>query len=237
MNVSTLTAATFSLIRTQGGEAVEGAVTCANNVATFTPSNGLAYSTSYTAALTSGVDGIKDLAGNPLAADYTWSFTTVTPSGTAVSLSASPGTVTWNETCEVSVNIADVTDFKAFQFNIQYDPGVLQVTGAEGGTQGVTQGLIGSIPVPVDNWAFFPSGKEGTISVAGNITAAQSVSGSGCIAKIHFKVISDQGLTTSLIFTNTSNLINKLFNYYGNPMPAESITWTNTEIVIIATKA
>ncbi len=41
--------------------------------AIFAPSANLAYNTTYTATLKSGV---KDLAGNPMAADYSWSFTT-----------------------------------------------------------------------------------------------------------------------------------------------------------------
>ncbi len=41
--------------------------------ATFTPRDVLAYSTTYTATITSGV---TDIGGNPLAEDYSWSFTT-----------------------------------------------------------------------------------------------------------------------------------------------------------------
>ena len=41
--------------------------------ATFTPSNNLAYSTVYTATITNGV---QDAAGNAMASNYTWSFTT-----------------------------------------------------------------------------------------------------------------------------------------------------------------
>ncbi len=54
-----------------------------NMVANFQPTNALMASTNYTAKLQGGAGGITDLAGNPLASDYTWSFTT----GTHVSLS------------------------------------------------------------------------------------------------------------------------------------------------------
>src|SRR3990167_3907279 len=43
-------------------------------MATFTPSSNLVYATIYTATITTGV---KDSAGNAMAADYRWSFTTV----------------------------------------------------------------------------------------------------------------------------------------------------------------
>lgn len=45
-------------------------------VATLTPSATLAGSTTYTATVLSGSSGVKDSAGNPLAIDRTWSFTT-----------------------------------------------------------------------------------------------------------------------------------------------------------------
>ena len=38
-----------------------------------------ASSGSYTALVRGGPAGVKDLAGNPLAADFTWSFTTAVP--------------------------------------------------------------------------------------------------------------------------------------------------------------
>ena len=46
------------------------------HTATLNPSSNLAYSTSYHATLLGGSNGVKDVVGNPLAADYTWSFTT-----------------------------------------------------------------------------------------------------------------------------------------------------------------
>ena len=65
---STITSATFTL---SGG--VTGTVAYSGTTATFTPSGNLAFSTTYTATITLGV---KDAAGNALAAPYTWTFTT-----------------------------------------------------------------------------------------------------------------------------------------------------------------
>ena len=50
---------------------------------------GLAPSTTYTATLSSGASGIKDVAGNALAADYGWSFTTAAGPSCPCSLFAS----------------------------------------------------------------------------------------------------------------------------------------------------
>ncbi|MFK0733243.1 MAG: DUF4082 domain-containing protein [Gloeotrichia echinulata GP01] len=46
-----------------------------NRTATLTPSSALATSTTYTATIKGGVTGVKDVAGNALAADSAWSFT------------------------------------------------------------------------------------------------------------------------------------------------------------------
>lgn len=50
--------------------------TAATQTATLTPTSVLAASTSYSAELVGGSTGVKDLSGNALAANFTWSFTT-----------------------------------------------------------------------------------------------------------------------------------------------------------------
>ena len=80
MDVSTITATTFTL-----NPPVAGTVSydAASNTATFTPSSNLAASTTHTATITQGV---KDSAGNNMAADFTWSFTTADVAGDPVDL-------------------------------------------------------------------------------------------------------------------------------------------------------
>ena len=46
--------------------------------ATLDPSASLAYATAYTATVKGGTSGVKDIAGNTLVNNYTWSFTTGT---------------------------------------------------------------------------------------------------------------------------------------------------------------
>jgi hypothetical protein len=67
---STVNGSTFSI---HGSGAVDGTVTLADSIALFAPSAPFAPNTTYTARVTAGV---KDLAGNPLASEYIWSFTT-----------------------------------------------------------------------------------------------------------------------------------------------------------------
>ena len=73
MTNPTLNTTSFTLVTTTSGAASSGTVTVSGNTATFTPSAALAASTQYTATIAAGV---ADAAGNPLAADFTWSFTT-----------------------------------------------------------------------------------------------------------------------------------------------------------------
>jgi len=83
MNPSTINTTTFTL--TAPGTppvAVAGTVTYdpSSYAATFTPTSALALDTLYTATITTGA---QDLAGNPLAADYVWTFTTSATACTA----------------------------------------------------------------------------------------------------------------------------------------------------------
>src|SRR5207249_741975 len=70
---------TFTL--TQGTTVVAGTVSYTNGTAIFTPADNLAPLTTFTATISTRV---KDLAGNPLTTDISWSFTTgVAPDTTA----------------------------------------------------------------------------------------------------------------------------------------------------------
>jgi len=72
MDPLTITSSTFML--KQGTTAVAGAVAYSGTTATFTPTTALAPNTVYTATVTTGA---KNLAGDAIAANKVWSFTTV----------------------------------------------------------------------------------------------------------------------------------------------------------------
>jgi hypothetical protein len=87
MNEATINATTVTL--KQGTTPVQGTVTYAGTEASFTPANSLAAATGYTATVTTGV---KDLAGNAMAAAKTWSFTTGGTTATATLAPVNLGT-------------------------------------------------------------------------------------------------------------------------------------------------
>jgi hypothetical protein len=76
LDPSTVNSSTFEL-RNASGSLVAAAITynASSNTAKLAPSAMLVNSTVYTATIKGGTSGVKDLAGNPLASDYTWSFT------------------------------------------------------------------------------------------------------------------------------------------------------------------
>src|SRR5207302_9328869 len=68
-----LTISPLTFTSKQGTTAVAGTVSYAGVTATFNPVSTLAPNTTYTATVTTGA---RDLAGNALAANFVWSFTT-----------------------------------------------------------------------------------------------------------------------------------------------------------------
>ena len=100
MDAATIGTTTFGV--TAGGVAVAGTVSydAASQIASFTPTAtaGFAASTAFVVTVKSGSAGVKDLAGNALAADRVWGFTTGTQAcagpvnlGTAASFGAFGG--------------------------------------------------------------------------------------------------------------------------------------------------
>lgn len=68
-----LTVHTGTFLLKQGTTPITGTVDYSGVTAVFNPASALAYNTTYTATITTGA---KDLAGNPLAQNHDWSFTT-----------------------------------------------------------------------------------------------------------------------------------------------------------------
>jgi hypothetical protein len=111
MAAGSITDASFTLLA--GTTPVAGAVTYANGVATFTPGSDLADITAYTATLTTAA---TDLAGEALAADYAWSFTTGDLPGVTATSPANGG-------IDIPVNWAITATFSAMM-----DPATLSTS-------------------------------------------------------------------------------------------------------------
>ncbi|MBI5193027.1 MAG: Ig-like domain-containing protein, partial [Nitrospirae bacterium] len=98
----TMTKETFTV--SNGSTNIPGTVALNDMTATFTPTGSLSYNTTYTAGIGTGGTGAKDLAGNPMAGSYSWSFSTEISSGTKpsapIGVTAKAGdtqiTISWN---------------------------------------------------------------------------------------------------------------------------------------------
>ena len=77
INPSTVSASTF-VLKDGSGNIIPGTVnySVGTRSATILISSPLDYSTTYTATVSGGSSGIKDLSGNAMVSDYSWSFTT-----------------------------------------------------------------------------------------------------------------------------------------------------------------
>ena len=128
MDPLTVTTTTFTL--KQGATTVAGTTSYSGVNAVFTPTSALANSTTYTATVTTGA---KDLAGNAMANDYVWNWTT----GTAADMIAP--TVTLVNPADLATNVA-TNSAVAATFSEAMDP--LTVSTATFTVAGIT-GTVG----------------------------------------------------------------------------------------------
>jgi hypothetical protein len=124
----------------------------------------------------------------------------------------------------VRVAIGSVTDLDACNYDVVYDPSVVEIAGSGGGTGGVANGLIGGTAIPVDVWGFVPSGKPGRIRVIENVPGVPGVSTSGYLAQIRVHVI-DASVTSTTITLENGCLSDK----YAHEIPA---TWTGATLSV-----
>ncbi|WP_308159506.1 Ig-like domain-containing protein [Arthrobacter sp. ISL-65] len=103
MDPSTVTSSTFTL--EDGATTVPAAVSYSSTdgVATLNPGANLAVGRTYTVSIDGGSDGVKDVDGNALASDKTWTFTAASPPTSGPSIrsaadvvAAGPDGVLWN---------------------------------------------------------------------------------------------------------------------------------------------
>jgi glucose/arabinose dehydrogenase len=108
MDPASLTSTTFSLVAQGQSTPIPAAVSYANRVATLDPNGDLAAATSYTATVKGGVGGARDLAGNVLSADVSWTFTTA---GAAPPANRPPSATIDGPAATLKWKVADVVSF------------------------------------------------------------------------------------------------------------------------------
>jgi len=136
-------------------------------------------------------------------------------SGVTVSIDA-PSGVDPNSGFAANINISEVTDFDACNYDVTFDPLVLRL-------DDVTSGLIGSTTVPVD---LYNEISPGTYRVIQNVPGLAGANGSGYLAEMHFHVIGSEGASSTV---NPSNGV--LSDITAGEIEA---TWVEGAVTVIA---
>ncbi|MDQ1060586.1 hypothetical protein QFZ23_004487 [Arthrobacter globiformis] len=173
MTASTINSTTFTL-KNPAGATVGAAVSYAGGVATLNPTADLTPGTTYTATIRGTSIGVKDAAGNAMAADKTWQFTTAVAGGGTTSQ-----TVTLTATADS------------------------YVTGATPGTNFGTSTLLGvdNSPVEATYLKFDLSPYAGRTLESATLQLRSA--GSGSTGKQNVKLVTNDGWTeTGITFNN-----------------------------------
>ena len=226
MNPGSIGASTFT-VTGPGGTSVPGTVTytTSGSVATFTPAATLAYSTLYTATITTGA---TNSAGTPLAANYIWSFTTITPppmvtatvpaNGTTNVLPSQVLSATFNEAINCATLLSPATAFV--------------VTGPSGAAAAGTVGCSGSVATFTPTAALaINSAYMATIT-----TAVKSPAGTALAANYVWRFVTGAPAPApAVIFTvptnqatgvPTNQALSAAFNEAMNPATIDAATFT-----------
>ena len=133
INAATLTTSTF-VLRDPSNAIVTATVSydAPTRVATLTPAAALSVAKTYTATITGGSSGVKDLAGNALASNFVWSFTTVA-SMTIWNASATPSGIATDDGSAVELGMKFQSDVAGKVTGVRFYKGATN-TGTHTGT-------------------------------------------------------------------------------------------------------
>jgi hypothetical protein len=114
------------VLRDGNGSAVAASVSVSGSTASLQPGVSLSPAATYTATLTGGGSGVKDVAGNALAANYSWSFTTAAGPSCPCSLWASsvvPQTTAIADTTAFELGVRFTSDVAGYVTGIRFYKG------------------------------------------------------------------------------------------------------------------
>lgn len=212
MKNSTLSTASFRLVRTSNSAAVAGTVSGSGGTtstsATFTPSVNLAAGIQYTATVTTAV---QDAAGNALAANYSWTFSTVAGDTTPPTVSA---TSPISDATDVAVGAQVSATFSEAMTNSTLNTASFQLTRSAGGVA-----VTGTVNVTGNTATFTPSANlsPGILYSATITTAAKDTSANSMAADFTWNFTTAAPTTTALLIWDpaTAPALSGYRVYYG----------------------
>jgi uncharacterized repeat protein (TIGR02543 family) len=170
MKPSTMTNATFTLA---GSEAIIGTVTYSGITVSLTPTSNLAPFSTYTGLVKASV---KDLMGNALQADYTWTFTTipeVTLSSNPITGGTTSGAGTFAQGSPVTVTATPNTGYVFF--NWTYLGAIVSTNASYQFTMAGNRALVANFTSQYALSLSSSPAAGGTTGGAGSYTAGSSV--------------------------------------------------------------
>jgi hypothetical protein len=191
MDPMTITPLTFTI--KQGNQFISGSVSYEGLVATFKPSTGFIANKVYTATITTGV---KDLAGNAMANNYVWTYTTLSVSAPTV-ISTDPA----NHATDVALNkIVTAT------FSEPMDP--LTITGTTFTIQNGSSSVTGVISYNGTTASFAPSADllPNTLYTGTITTGAMSAGGTPLAANYTWTFTTVSLMAPTVISTDPMDL-------------------------------
>ncbi len=118
-------------------------------------------------------------------------------------------------TFNVTIDVANVTDFNSGQFDLSFNSSVVNVTE-------VKEGEIDGVTVPIFMWNFFDAD---TVRVLISMPMDVGANGSGSLAKIEFEVKGNSGEKSMLDLSNR-----QLVNTKAKKIDAE---WYDGEVTVL----
>ena len=125
------------------------------------------------------------------------------------------------ETFDVTIDVEGITDFNNGMFDLVFDHKVVKV-------EDVEDGNIDDTEIPVTMWAPMDSD---TIKVMLELSGTTTVSGSGYLAKITFKVKGDEGEESTLELSN-GELVKYVFEEERATPEAIEASWNNAVVKV-----
>jgi hypothetical protein len=179
MDATTISGTTFTLKTTSGSVAVAGSVSydAGTRKATFTPTSPLANNTNYTATVTTGV---KDAAGNAMAANKVWTFTTIADTTPPIVSSTTPAdnatgvAITAVVTATFS-EAMDATTISGTTFTLKTTSGSIPVAGSVAYDAGTKTATFTPTLALATNTVYTATITTGAKDAAGNALAANKV--------------------------------------------------------------
>ena len=128
------------------------------------------------------------------------------------------------DTFDATIDVADVANLTAGQFDLSFNSSVVNVTDVDSGS-------IGGTEVHIDMWRLMDDGR---VRMLFRCPSATMVSGSGSLATIHFMVTGTSG-DTSVLDISDGQLFGLLFidtNFTLVEIPEMPATWTDCEVTV-----